>query len=92
MDYMLFEIGLESVAEILSTVIAANGFQNALVGGIVGEFDALYFIIETSFSMTVEFLEALEALGLVPHGIDGCLLYTSPSPRDGLLSRMPSSA
>ena len=24
--------------------------------------------------------------------IDICLLYTSPSPRDGLLSRMPSSA
>ena len=24
--------------------------------------------------------------------IIGCLLYTSPSPRDGLLSRMPSSA
>ena len=27
------------------------------------------------------------ASGLLP-----CLLYTSPSPRDGLLSRMPSSA
>ena len=31
-----------------------------------------------------------------PFGVDGkvniCLLYTSPSPRDGLLSRMPSSA
>ena len=25
-------------------------------------------------------------------GARGCLLYTSPSPRDGLLSRMPSSA
>ena len=25
-------------------------------------------------------------------GIRTCLLYTSPSPRDGLLSRMPSSA
>ena len=25
-------------------------------------------------------------------GIGNCLLYTSPSPRDGLLSRMPSSA
>jgi excinuclease ABC subunit A len=25
-------------------------------------------------------------------GLTGCLLYTSPSPRDGLLSRMPSSA
>src|SRR5665647_20713 len=25
-------------------------------------------------------------------GVIRCLLYTSPSPRDGLLSRMPSSA
>ena len=24
--------------------------------------------------------------------VKACLLYTSPSPRDGLLSRMPSSA
>ena len=24
--------------------------------------------------------------------LSACLLYTSPSPRDGLLSRMPSSA
>ena len=31
------------------------------------------------------FLDALEQIGV-------CLLYTSPSPRDGLLSRMPSSA
>ena len=29
-----------------------------------------------------------ETVGLV----GDCLLYTSPSPRDGLLSRMPSSA
>ena len=29
---------------------------------------------------------------LDPALITGCLLYTSPSPRDGLLSRMPSSA
>ena len=26
------------------------------------------------------------------NGMETCLLYTSPSPRDGLLSRMPSSA
>ena len=25
-------------------------------------------------------------------GLPGCLLYTSPSPRDATLSRMPSSA
>ena len=30
-------------------------------------------------------------VGRVVHG-STCLLYTSPSPRDGLLSRMPSSA
>ena len=28
----------------------------------------------------------------VQNHIKNCLLYTSPSPRDGLLSRMPSSA
>ena len=27
-----------------------------------------------------------------PSQAQACLLYTSPSPRDGLLSRMPSSA
>ena len=35
------------------------------------------------------------AFSLSVDGLDGsgtCLLYTSPSPRDGLLSRMPSSA
>ena len=46
----------------------------------------------------------LQQLGLLEHdgrisergrlicGLGVCLLYTSPSPRDGLLSRMPSSA
>ena len=29
---------------------------------------------------------------MFPHLYSSCLLYTSPSPRDGLLSRMPSSA
>ena len=29
---------------------------------------------------------------LKKEGSEFCLLYTSPSPRDGLLSRMPSSA
>ena len=44
--------------------------------------------------------EAVESIGagLVPQErvkavlFTSCLLYTSPSPRDGLLSRMPSSA
>ena len=38
--------------------------------------------------------EAVEEIARKDLGMirDGCLLYTSPSPRDGLLSRMPSSA
>ena len=38
----------------------------------------------------VEIPPELAAEGFVD--VSGCLLYTSPSPRDGLLSRMPSSA
>src|SRR5665647_3614944 len=37
-------------------------------------------------------LPVLSRLGVPLVAITGCLLYTSPSPRDGLLSRMPSSA
>ena len=38
-----------------------------------------------------EYFGALSWLTKAPQS-DICLLYTSPSPRDGLLSRMPSSA
>ena len=34
----------------------------------------------------------MKRLGLAPDSIIGCLLYTSPSPRDPKTSRMPSSA
>ena len=49
-------------------------------------------ILETRLSMigykVVTASDGKEALKL----FKDCLLYTSPSPRDGLLSRMPSSA
>ena len=41
---------------------------------------------------TVEGLTNVPYGGTDPADDSGCLLYTSPSPRDGLLSRMPSSA
>ena len=42
-------------------------------------------------------LQGAESLGIIPINDDnqcqwGCLLYTSPSPRDRTRSRMPSSA
>ena len=38
------------------------------------------------------FVEDFFTFELIPLTAVPCLLYTSPSPRDGLLSRMPSSA
>ena len=38
------------------------------------------------------FYDSLLEIGVVPVGIETCLLYTSPSPRDYAASRMPSSA
>ena len=43
----------------------------------------------------IEFRREIELLGIKGDAVCtkyACLLYTSPSPRDGLLSRMPSSA
>ena len=40
----------------------------------------------------MSFLEHLEDFRWTVGRSVFCLLYTSPSPRDGLLSRMPSSA
>ena len=49
---------------------------------------------------TIEFLNWFSTYNLIPKGMalklsllsGNCLLYTSPSPRDATLSRMPSSA
>ena len=40
------------------------------------------YSIANNYATTIYFQDAVKP----------CLLYTSPSPRDGLLSRMPSSA
>ena len=42
--------------------------------------------------LKVELIEALNLEEITPEDIDSCLLYTSPSPRDRSVSRMPSSA
>ena len=42
--------------------------------------------------MSEDVIAALNSIKKLGIKIKSCLLYTSPSPRDGLLSRMPSSA
>src|SRR5665647_2323272 len=72
----------------------AAELRNELLGRLGLRENASDADVETAHNGLVEFLE------LAPHEVQtwaaarttDCLLYTSPSPRDGLLSRMPSSA
>ena len=54
--------------------------------------DARIWLVEPSQAIPVV-VPVTERVGTPIVNMPGCcLLYTSPSPRDGLLSRMPSSA
>ena len=63
--------------------IVITAYANADTETILFEFDAPLQVVLSINKATIT--------ATVP-GIYSCLLYTSPSPRDGLLSRMPSSA
>src|SRR5665647_2005851 len=53
-------------------------------------FDLPEYTGETTALGTLRILEAIRRRGKEVRFYQACLLYTSPSPRDGLLSRMPS--
>ena len=66
-------------------IIAKPGFNRWLVPPAAL---AIHLCIGMAYGFSVFWLPLSKALGVTK----ACLLYTSPSPRDGLLSRMPSSA
>ena len=72
----------DGTARVASTLADANAFGAATVMGL-----ALCFVA-AAFNTRPRLQMLLWIFGLLLV----CLLYTSPSPRDGLLSRMPSSA
>ena len=90
--------GKTTVARILGRIYKEIGLlkkghmvetdRNGLVEGYVGQSALKTKQVIDEAMDGVLFID--EAYSLVPADI--CLLYTSPSPRDGLLSRMPSSA
>ena len=55
-------------------------------------FEFLNYSNKKASQLILKVLESAVANAEHNNSSDLCLLYTSPSPRDGLLSRMPSSA
>ena len=84
-------------------MMKADGFEDAILGVCrrKGQADTVLYDQDTVIKILMDDgLDYEEAVEYYENNIIGawvgegtpCLLYTSPSPRDGLLSRMPSSA
>ena len=66
------------------SLIIANSLKSGMRAGILN-------VVGTQLGLIVLILLLAIGFKAISPFLD-CLLYTSPSPRDGLLSRMPSSA
>ena len=85
-DSYVYKENIEGVARILSILRPLKHPESIR---------PLLSVLNVSRVGLIEITKIDASLGecLVAFGCAGiCLLYTSPSPRDGLLSRMPSSA
>ena len=73
--------------------MAARSFDNLLLRDVVTKLDTLLppDLHDLDLGLSTGLPIALLPVRLEAR-FSTCLLYTSPSPRDGLLSRMPSSA
>ena len=77
---------------LLAAIVLAGAVQGALAyRGALDEADALFDYHMQQTALALRSGLPVDAQGLGP-GLDPCLLYTSPSPRDQRGSRMPSSA
>ena len=83
--------GYSQAAESLQQSLAEDARQLPVYSALgeaflaMGQLDSSIFYVEQASILAPSSTKVHSTLGY-------CLLYTSPSPRDGLLSRMPSSA
>ena len=99
--------GLRVTGIATATAFHGDGSQLTGVGGAVGgaTTNAVFYENDNSVDVSYTITSGKNAMAAGPIAIKSgvtvtvpsgsfltCLLYTSPSPRDGLLSRMPSSA
>ena len=92
--YHIREAGSTAVQEIAFTLANAIAYVQAAIdsGMDVDEFAPRLSFFWNGHNNFFEEIAKFRASRRMWHRIMTCLLYTSPSPRDGLLSRMPSSA
>ena len=76
-----------------TTFTSVQGHQSDEIetSGLIGNFVPTAGIASTHWTNQAA-VNALRRYNGITFNTSTCLLYTSPSPRDGLLSRMPSSA
>eukprot|EP01016_Furgasonia_blochmanni_P007643 TRINITY_DN13063_c0_g1_i1.p1 TRINITY_DN13063_c0_g1~~TRINITY_DN13063_c0_g1_i1.p1 ORF type:complete len:178 (+),score=13.19 TRINITY_DN13063_c0_g1_i1:172-705(+) len=101
--YITYTFGAIGVIKVLTskTFIKYTGIRitRNRVGRTIAAYKGFLLLFPLGLLCTTELLECGLRFGLKYRFIEqslgqskNCLLYTSPSPRDGLLSRMPSSA
>ena len=98
-DYSLIELSSKSrsginvfVSEIIATFGLIFIIFRTIKGGKVLVATSVATFITAGYWFTSSTSFANPAVAIARTFTNTCLLYTSPSPRDGLLSRMPSSA
>ena len=80
--------GVTSVINASASAVISEARKSTKIGKVyAGKNGILGALREELIDTSKESKKFIESLKYRP-----CLLYTSPSPRDGLLSRMPSSA
>ena len=87
--------GIESMYTVAGNA-SSNGFSFDGPGSVPADTTVKIYLELYPFAERRNLTEIIADIEQASQGINGvitdCLLYTSPSPRDGLLSRMPSSA
>ena len=93
---MIEKNSAETYLNEVDAIVVPGGFGNR---GVNGKISAIKFARENKIpflglclGMQCAVIEWARNVANLPDASSSCLLYTSPSPRDGLLSRMPSSA
>ena len=95
------QAALECMGELIGAIIASSLVLMAVfvpVAFYPGGIGIIYrqFALTIAFSIAISTFNALTFSPMMAgprhHRRERCLLYTSPSPRDATLSRMPSSA